>query len=101
MPQPNSNPLIDLNESLQFKPKTEEYRGLIDLRHRENLDKLKPQIKTIKDALTVKGLNNTAIAGVIGSLYQESKLNPASNQVITTEYGNQLFKDKDGLVYIR
>ena len=72
MPQPNSNPLIDLNESLQFKPKTEEYRGLIDLRHRENLDKLKPQIKTIKDALATKGLNNTAIAGVIGSLYQES-----------------------------
>ena len=87
MPQPNSNPLIDLNESLQFKPKIEEYRGLIDLRHRENLDKLKPQIKTIKDALATKGLSNTAIAGVIGSLYQESKLNPATHQSGGKGYG--------------
>ena len=87
MPQPNSNPLIELNESLQFKPKTEEYRDLIDLRHRENLDKLKPQIKTIKDALASKGLNNTAIAGVIGSLYQESKLNPAIHQAGGKGYG--------------
>ena len=87
MPTQNNNPLIELNESLQYKPKIEEYRGLIDLRHRKNIDNLKPQIKTIKDALSSKGLSNTAIAGVIGSLYQESKLNPSIHQQGGKGYG--------------